>query len=139
MSENQFTKLDKEARLPSELQSRVANQLAADGQFRKRNGHNRLVWVLYVVLIVVAFSAGMYYESFQPAKSEPMSYQSAYLLLLHEDESFAPVDAQTMREQYGDWARSLYQRNELVTGAELEYTGDWVDPGGLRRPSGCGP
>ncbi len=105
---------------PASLEARVINELKNQGLIEKQKTMNiYLKWTASVAASVLIFFAGSYWGK-QSIENSDIDPNLAYMLILHEDESFRPGDPMAMFEEYGNWMQDIIDRGIKITGHELD-------------------
>ncbi len=116
-----FEALEREAKPPAQLEKNIITQLESEGLIKKTTAmKNYLKWAASVAAAILLFMGGMFYEKSKAQLMVEIEPTKGYMLLLHEDASFAPGDPMAMFEEYKTWMEDTFSKGIKITGQELK-------------------
>lgn len=118
-----FQSLEREKSPPQHLEKNITSQLKKEGLIK--NTKDMSTYMKYAASVVFAtlfFLGGMYYERSTKTEITMVEIEptKGYMLLLHEDATFAPGDPMAMYEEYKTWMENTFGRGVKITGQELK-------------------
>lgn len=118
IEEQLFESLEREQQPPAHLEEQLVTQLKFEGHIKSNKMNNLVKWVAGVAAAGLIFLAGSWYGQ-SNNRSLAIAPERGYMLLLHEDENFAPGDPMEMFHEYAAWMDSTFARGVTITGQEL--------------------
>jgi len=123
-----FDSLEKIKIPPASVEDETVKKLKLKKLIRsKHSGVFYLKWASSIAASVVIFLGGWYFGQYGVIKREVSENTALYLLLLHEDENFRPIELPLMVEEYANWLSQLGSKGRYVAGEELQYHAYWIN------------
>ena len=120
--EKLFKSLEHTMTPPPHLEQRIIGQLKAEGHIKKKKWSRRLMYEIAAsfAAAILLFYGGVLFEQSRSDAGFEIDPNAGYMLILHEDQSFRPVDEMEMFVEYSNWMRNTINRGVKISGQELK-------------------